>query len=60
MLFRSSKPTSQNPQGGIIKEEGTIHISNLMAINPKTGKPARTGRQIDKSGKLIRVFKSKK
>ena len=59
MISRHSKPTSQNTQGGIIKEEGTIHISNLMVIDPKTGKPARTGRQEDKSGKLVRFFKSK-
>jgi large subunit ribosomal protein L24 len=59
MISRHSKPTSQNPQGGIVKEEGTIHISNLMVIDPKTGKPARTGRQLDNSGKLVRFFKSK-
>jgi hypothetical protein len=30
-----------------------------MVIDPKTGQPARTGRQEDKSGKLVRFFKSK-
>src|SRR5574343_2113324 len=59
MISRHTKPTSQEPQGAIVKKEGSIHISNLKAIDPKTGKAARTGRKLDDSGKLVRYFKSK-
>lgn len=60
MISRHAKASSKYPQGGIIKKEGAIHISNLMIIDPKTGKPARTGRVLnEKTGKLERYFKTK-
>jgi large subunit ribosomal protein L24 len=54
---KHSKPTTANPQGGIVEKEGPIHISNLMLIDPKSGKPTRVGRKADKSGKLTRISK---
>lgn len=60
LTSRHNKPTSENPQGGIIKKEGSIHISNLMVIDPSTGKAARTGRKANGSGKMVRFFKTKK
>ena len=40
--------------------EGPIHVSNLQLINPKTGKPAKAGYQVDaKTGKKTRIFKTK-
>lgn len=60
LTARHNKPTSENPQGGIVKKEGSIHISNLMVIDPSTGKPARTGRKTDETGKTVRFFKTKK
>lgn len=59
MISRHSKPSSQQPQGGIIKKEGSIHISNLMVVDPKTGKAARTGMKKDDSGNMVRFFKTK-
>ena len=58
MVSKHTKPNAANPQGGIIKQESTIHISNLMLVDPKSGKPTRLGRKIDeKTGKLIRFSK---
>jgi len=57
MVSKHTKPNSKSPQGGIIKQEATIHISNLMLKDPKTGKPTRIGRRLDKSGKLVRYSK---
>jgi large subunit ribosomal protein L24 len=58
LISKHSKASSKFPQGGIIKQEGSIHISNLMVVDPKTGKPAKTGRKVVE-GKLERYFKSK-
>jgi large subunit ribosomal protein L24 len=54
---KHSKPTTANPQGGIVEKEGPIHISNLMLIDPKSGKPTRVGRKAEKGGKLVRISK---
>ena len=57
MVSKHTKPNAKSPQGGIIKQEGTIHVSNLMIKDPKTGKPTRIGRRLDKKGKLVRYSK---
>ncbi len=54
MVSKSTKPNAKNPQGGIIKQEASIHISNLNPV--ENGKPVRVGR-IEKDGKLVRVSK---
>ena len=51
------KPNAQNPQGGIEKKEGSIHISNVMLVDPATGKPTKTGRKLNEKGKLQRFSK---
>lgn len=57
MVSRHTKPNSKNPQGGIIKKEAPIHISNLMVVDPSTGKPTRIGRRLNDQGKLVRYAK---
>jgi large subunit ribosomal protein L24 len=57
LVSKHTKPNAKSPQGGIIKQEATIHISNLMLKDPKTGKPTRIGRRLDKKGKLVRYSK---
>lgn len=58
MVSKHTKPNAANPQGGIIKQEASINISNLMLVDPKSGKPTRIGRKIDeKTGKLVRFSK---
>ena len=41
IVSKSAKPSAKNPQGGIIKQEAPIHISNLSLIDPKSGKATR-------------------
>ncbi|HPX04382.1 MAG: 50S ribosomal protein L24 [Bacteroidales bacterium] len=57
MVSKHTKPNAQHPQGGIIKMEAPIHISNLMLIDPATGKPTRIGRRRNENGKLVRYSK---
>ncbi len=52
MVTKHQKPSAGKPEGGIKKIEGTIHISNLMLIDPASGKPTRTGRKLNEKGKL--------
>lgn len=55
MVSKSTKPNAKSPQGGIIKKEAAIHISNL---NPaEGGKPVRVGRKLNEEGKLVRISK---
>jgi large subunit ribosomal protein L24 len=57
MISKHTRPSADNPKGGIVKQEASVHISNLKVID-KSGKPTRTGRQIDeKSGKSVRYSK---
>lgn len=55
-ISRHSKPDSNNTEGGIIKKEAPIHLSNLMVVDPKEGKPNRIGRKMS-DGKNIRYSK---
>jgi len=58
LISKHSKPNAANPQGGIVKQEAAIHISNLMIVDPKSGDATRVGRKIDeKTGKLMRFAK---
>ena len=50
------KPNGQN-KGNIVEVEAPIHASNVMIIDPKTGKRTRIGHTIDKKGNKIRVSK---
>ena len=56
MVSKSQKPSAKNPQGGIVKQEAPIHISNLSLIDPKSGKATRVS--IKHEGKnVIRISK---
>jgi large subunit ribosomal protein L24 len=55
-IKRHQRPTQNRPQGGIVTREGAIHVSNVMLIDPKSGKPSRVGRRVLTGGeKAIRV-----
>ncbi|KGO84244.1 MULTISPECIES: 50S ribosomal protein L24 [Flavobacterium] len=43
MVSKHTKPSAQNPQGGIVKKEAPIHISNLALVDPKTKETTRVG-----------------
>ena len=57
MVSKSTKPSAKNPQGGIIKQEAPIHISNLSLIDPKSGKATRVGIKVTEDGKKVRIAK---
>jgi large subunit ribosomal protein L24 len=57
MVSKHTKPNSQNPQGGIIKKEAPIHISNLNLVDPSGGDATRVGRKINDKNKVVRYSK---
>jgi large subunit ribosomal protein L24 len=60
-IKRHQRPTQQNQQGGIIQREGSIHVSNVMLIDPKSGAPTRVGRKVLTGGEKkqrVRVAKA--
>lgn len=56
MVKKHQKPNAKNPQGGIVEQEAVIHASNVMHVDPKSGKVTRIGYKVDK-GKKVRVAK---
>jgi len=57
IITKHQKPSAGKPEGGIKKIEGGVHISNLMLVDPASGKPTRTGRKLNEKGKLQRYSK---
>ncbi len=57
MVSKHTKPNAQHPQGGIIKQEAGIHISNLQVVDPQKGVATRIGRRLNDKGKLVRYAK---
>jgi len=56
MVSKHTKPNAKQPQGGIIKKEAPIHISNLNLIDPQSGKATRVGFKVE-GGKKVRIAK---
>lgn len=57
IVSKSTKPTAKYPQGGIVKMEAPINISNLSLIDPKSGKPTRIGIRVNDKGEKVRYAK---
>lgn len=57
MIKKHARPSQQNPQGGILNQEAPIHVSNVMLLDPKSGKPTRIGYKTLDNGKKVRVAK---
>ena len=57
IVTKSTKPSAKHPQGGLIKMEAPIHISNLSLLDPKSGKPTRVGFRKDDKGVTVRYSK---
>src|SRR5690606_955115 len=59
LVKRHTKP---NPQagvaGGVVEREASIHISNVMPLNPASGKGERIGYKVLEDGRKLRVFRS--
>ena len=56
-VHKHTKPNKEHQEGGIIKKEAPIHISNVLPVDPKTGKPTRIGRKVLEDGKIVRYSK---
>lgn len=56
MVKKHVKSTQDDP-GGIKQQPAPIHISNVMVVDPQTGKPTRVGRKADENGKIVRYSK---
>ena len=56
IITKATKPTAQYPQGGLVKKEAPIHISNINLVDPKTGKPTRIAIKRE-NGKAVRISK---
>ncbi len=57
MVTKSTKPNAKHPQGGLIKMEAPINISNLNLLDPKSNKPTRVGYKLDSKGEKVRYSK---
>ena len=57
IVTKHEKPSAGKPEGGLKKTEAPIHISNVMLVDPSSGKPTRVGRKLDDKGKLKRYSK---
>ncbi len=57
IVKRHTKPSAGNPQGGIVEKEASVHISNVMLIDPKDNKGTKVGYKID-GDKKVRISKS--
>ena len=55
IIKKHSKPSAEDPQGGIVEREAGIHVSNLMIVSK--GEASRIGRKLNKDGKLVRFSK---
>jgi large subunit ribosomal protein L24 len=60
IVKRHTKPNRKVQQGGIVQKEAPIHLSNLMLVCPKTGKPTRIGVSVLEGGKRVRFSKRAK
>ena len=52
MVSKHTKPSAKNPQGGIVKKEAPIHISNLSLIDPKSKEATKTGSRVEGDKKV--------
>ena len=57
MVSKHTKPNAKHPQGGIIKQEAGIHISNLQVVDPVKGGATQVGRRVGENGKSVRYAK---
>ena len=57
LVKKHAKPSQKNPQGGILSQEASIHVSNVMLVDPRSGQPTRVGYKVLDNGKKVRVAK---
>ena len=54
VVTKATKPSAKHPQGGLVKMEAPVHVSNLSLIDPKSGKPTRVFRKKNDEGRSVR------
>lgn len=57
LVSKHTKPNAKSPQGGIVKKEAPVHVSNLLLVDPSSGKATRIGRKLNEKNKLVRYSK---
>ncbi len=57
LVKRHTKPSQQNPEGGILTKEAPIQLSNIAVADPKDGKPTRVGFKVLEDGRKVRFAK---
>ncbi len=57
LVSKHTKPNAATPNGGIIKKEAALNISNVALVDPKSGEITRVGRKLNADGKLVRFSK---
>jgi len=57
MVTRHTRPSMRN-QGGLVKKEASIHLSNLMLIDPSTDRPTRVGFKTLEDGTKVRIARA--
>jgi large subunit ribosomal protein L24 len=57
IIKKHTKPSQKNQQGGIVEKESSIHVSNVMVIDPKTNEPTRVGFKFLEDGTKVRISK---
>ena len=54
-IKKSTRPSQENPNGGIVEKEASIHVSNVMVL--QNGKVSRIGYKVLEDGSKVRIFK---
>lgn len=55
VIKKALRPTQDNPQGGYREQEASIHASNVMVVDPKSGQPTRIGMEFLADGRKVRI-----
>ncbi len=55
VIRKAQRPTQENPSGGYREQEASIHVSNVMVLDPKTGEPTRIGMEFLANGRKVRI-----
>jgi large subunit ribosomal protein L24 len=57
LLTKHVKPSAQNPEGGKVRQEASVHASNVAHVDPETGGPTRVGMRVLEDGRKVRYAK---
>ncbi|HET8984505.1 MAG TPA: 50S ribosomal protein L24 [Trueperaceae bacterium] len=55
VIKKARKPTQDNPRGGFVEQESTLHLSNVQLLDPQSGTPTRIGFTVLADGRKVRV-----